>query len=277
MTMQPTERANFWRLPHFGDMELLRATYVTHRFPLHFHEEYVVGIIERNGYEFHYEGSKQQIKHGEIVLINPGEIHSGYPTDDAGWSYRTFYPGITLMRQIAREITGTEWTTPFFNSPVLRDAQLAGQLRVLHRAMEHHAPRLMQDILLRDALALLISRYAHDRKNPLYISGDNRAVVQAREYLHAHFAEDVALEDIAKAVALSPYHLSRLFKRHTGLPPHKYLIQIRLHRAKTLLASGMPIADVAVSVGFADQSHLTKWFKRVHGVPPGQFTIGTNE
>lgn len=265
------EQATFWRVPEYGDMELLHARYITHRFPLHFHEEYVVGIIERNFYEFHYEGTKQQIKQGEIVLINPGEIHSGYATDEKGWQYRTFYPSVTLMRQLAREITDKVWTMPIFKHPVIADPALAQQLIRLHYAMEHSPTRLTKDTILREAMGLLLRRHAHDNLNPLAIKHEHQAVQVAKDYLQAHYAEDVALDDIASVVGLSPYYLSRVFKAAIGLPPYKYLIQIRLQRAKTLLASGQAIADVAYQVGFADQSHMSKWFKRVFGVPPGQF------
>lgn len=264
------EQATYWHMPEYN-MEMLHARYITHRFPLHFHEEYVVGVIERGYYEFQYKRSQQRIYQGEIVLINPGEVHSGYPVDDNGWQYRTFYPSVTLMRQIASEISGKHWDFPVFNQPVLVDATLSRQLINLHRAMEQSQTRLHKDTVLREAMGLLIRRHASNGVNPLLPSQDNQAVARAQDYLQTYYADDVSLDDLARAVNLSPYHLSRMFKAHTGLPPHKYLIQVRLQRAKVLLAEGQAIADVAVAVGFADQSHLTKWFKRVIGVPPGQF------
>jgi transcriptional regulator GlxA family with amidase domain len=121
------------------------------------------------------------------------------------------------------------------------------------------------------ALALLVRRHAEDRL-PLAQSGlAHNALRQAQDYLRAHFAEDISLEALAKLVYLSPFHLSRLFREQLGLPPHTYLNQIRVNRAKTLLNAGLSPAEVAHAVGFADQSHLSKAFKRVVGVPPGQY------
>ncbi|MBI1877856.1 MAG: helix-turn-helix transcriptional regulator, partial [Chloroflexi bacterium] len=72
---------------------------------------------------------------------------------------------------------------------------------------------------------------------------------------------------------LSPFHLLRAFRAELGLPPHAYLTQIRIERAKALLAQGWPVAQVAFETGFADQSHLTKRFKGIVGVAPGQYLL----
>jgi len=266
------EKATYWRAPEYGDMELMNATFINHRFPLHFHEEYAICVIERGRYEFHYAGNREQVTAGSMVLINPGEVHSGHALDEKGWSYRAFYPGVTLMKQIARDITGTDWEMPTFTAPQIRDPQLSQQLGTLHRAIEHSKVRLVKDTILREAMGLLIRKHASNQSNKLCLTANNRAIRNAQDYLQSHYSDDVSLDNIAGEVGLSPYHLSRTFKQVVGLPPYKYLIQIRIQRARVLLMSGMSIADVASEVGFADQSHLTKWFKRIIGVPPGQFT-----
>jgi AraC-like DNA-binding protein len=102
--------------------------------------------------------------------------------------------------------------------------------------------------------------------------GDDRlAVRRARDYLHAAFAEDVTLDALAAVARMSRFHLSRLFTRAHGLPPHAYLLQLRLGHAKRMLAAGEAAAEVAAAVGFVDQSHLTRRFKGAYGVTPGQY------
>ena len=148
---------------------------------------------------------------------------------------------------------------------------MSQQLSTLHRAIEHSRTRLVKDTILREAMGLLIRKHAGHEILDLTNQTDNRAIAIAQDYIQSYYADDMSLDDIASEAGFSPYYLSRTFKQIVGLPPHKYLIQIRINRAKTLLTAGMPIADVALEVGFADQSHLTKWFKRIVGVPPGQF------
>jgi AraC family transcriptional regulator len=101
-----------------------------------------------------------------------------------------------------------------------------------------------------------------------------RAVSDAVAFIHANYARELPLSDLAEAVRVSPFHLARLFKRSLGVSPHQYLIQVRVNSARWLLWAGSgerSLADVAAAVGFADQSHLTRHFKRLTGVTPRQF------
>jgi AraC family transcriptional regulator len=100
-----------------------------------------------------------------------------------------------------------------------------------------------------------------------------RAVSEALEFIHANYAREVTLADIASAVHLSPFHLARLFKQRLGVSPHRYLVQVRVDNARWLLSAGSgarSLAEIASAVGFADQSHLTRHFKRVTGMTPSQ-------
>jgi AraC family transcriptional regulator len=97
-----------------------------------------------------------------------------------------------------------------------------------------------------------------------------RAVV---EYIQEHLDAELTLDALATVAQLSPYHFARLFKNSTGLPPHRYIIARRVERAKELLRGGdrLPLAEVATEVGFADQGHFTRHFKRLVGVTPKRF------
>ena len=100
-----------------------------------------------------------------------------------------------------------------------------------------------------------------------------RAVAEAVRFIQDNYARDVSLNDIAEAVHLSPFHVARLFKQALGISPHQYLIQVRVHSARSLLlagSGGRSLAEVATAVGFADQSHLTRHFKRLLGLTPKQ-------
>ena len=94
---------------------------------------------------------------------------------------------------------------------------------------------------------------------------------KAIDYIHAHFASHITVGDLAAVVNLSSYHFSRLFRQETGFTPHQYLIRYRIQEAQRLLTQKkLPIAVVAQQVGFSDQSHLTRHFKRLLGVTPSE-------
>jgi AraC family transcriptional regulator len=101
-----------------------------------------------------------------------------------------------------------------------------------------------------------------------------RAVAEAVQLIERDYAGDLTLSEMAAAVHLSPFHLARVFKRALGVSPHQYLIQVRVNSARALLSAGSgqrSLAEIARAAGFADQSHLTRHFKRITGVTPSQF------
>jgi AraC family transcriptional regulator len=96
-------------------------------------------------------------------------------------------------------------------------------------------------------------------------------LVRAVEYIQDQLGTDLTVSGIAQAVYMSPYHFTRLFKKSTGQSPYEYVVEARVRKAKELLTTGkFTISEVAIHVGFADQSHLTRHFKRVFGLPPQQ-------
>lgn len=269
------ETTALWHARHFGQsFEVLRATYFTHSFARHTHDGFAIGVIERGGETFYYRGEIHAAPPGSIVVINPGEIHTGQAIDPlGGWVYRMIYPEVDLLRQAASALAARAVDMPFFPRPVIEDPPLFRLLREMHITLEREPDALTRETRLLGVLAQLVARHAEQRPDLPTLPGERRAVERAREYLDAHFAENISLEALAAVANLSPFHLSRLFRRQTGLPPHAYLTHVRIRRAKQLLLAGVAIADVAARTGFSDQSHLTRHFKRIVGVTPGQYHL----
>jgi AraC-like DNA-binding protein len=266
----PQEHSTFWQthaLNHAFDA--LRATFVTHVFPRHIHEEYAIGIIEGGMESFWYRGRMWHAQAGQLCVIQPHEVHTGEAGIPDGWRYRMIYPPASLVNRAAREIGFNG--TPHFATALYDDAVLFAQFRQFHLALEQPLNQLERETCLVAVLAQLVARHAQQPNSAPHIPSHSAAVQIARDYLHAHYAEDISLEALAQAVYLSPFHLSRQFSGQFGLPPHAYLTQIRIHHARQLLRMGVSPAEVALSTGFAHQSHLTSVFKRVLGWTPGQY------
>jgi AraC-like DNA-binding protein len=137
------------------------------------------------------------------------------------------------------------------------------------------APRLEQDALLLAALTLFVERHAAAGLRSPPVGAEPRAVALVKAYLDAHAAEEVSLARLAEVAGLSSPYLNRAFARAVGLPPHRYQTQLRIDRAKALLAAGLPRRAVASETGFADQSHFGRHFKRLVGVTPGRYRAET--
>jgi AraC-like DNA-binding protein len=269
--MRSQEWVNVWHDAVLDGLELHHATYITHTFARHAHDYYVIGVIEAGVQSFAYRGTREVTPTGDVFVIHPGEAHTGEAVSPEGYTYRTLYPSVSLLQRAYSDIAGCEQSVPFFPIPVIHDGEVARCLRDLHLALTASVPPLEREARFLQACALLIGRYAEIRPPEPAIGQERSAVQQVRHYLDEHFAEPVSLAELARLVGLSPYYVHRVFEREVGLPPHAYLESVRIRQAQRLLAQGEPIAQVAASLGFSDQSHLTRRFTRLLGITPGHY------
>ena len=268
------ESVTFWRDRVLADMELLKATYVTHTFSRHSHEGYAIGVIESGVEAFAYRGRTYQAPAGTLLIIHPGEVHTGYAAIQEGWQYRMIYPSISLLQRAAVELGWPASQVPFFPEALITNRRLVQQFRAFHQASEQKALPLERESKLLWLAAQLLHSHGERRSSLPKIHRDRAIARQVQAYLHDNYAAKITLDDLAQTVMMPPLQLLRLCRREWGLPPHRYLIQLRVYRAKRLIAVGVPLADIAVATGFSDQSHLTRHFKRFVGVTPGQYRAG---
>lgn len=270
------EQVTFWRDPALQDLEVLQARYITHAFGRHSHDGYAIGVIESGVEAFTYRGTVYQAPAGSLAIIHPGEVHTGQAGEPSGWAYRMLYPSVALLQQAAGKLGQEAGTEPFFPEPVVYDPELASRFRQLHLVLQSSPCRLERESRFLWVMAQLVERHSELRVLPLPspLPADTLRVRQIQTYLQDHASENVSLEQLAQIVNLKPLRLLRLFRQETGLPPHAYLIQLRVSQAKRLLSEGLPIVAVALETGFADQSHLHRHFKRLVGVTPGQYAQG---
>jgi AraC-like DNA-binding protein len=260
-----------WRPHDFAQLELRRGFAVTSSVPRHWHDEYQFVLGEGGVGELIYRGGTLATPPASLFMVHPGEPHSNRSLESTGCSYRTMFVDADLMRRAATEIHGRDRGFPFFPTVVAFDADVIGRFRSLHLAFEGPTSSLERHVLLLDLLTALIVRFGERRTPPRTLGADRRAVSRVRDYLIEHLAENVSLERLARIANLSPFHLNRVFSEQVGLPPHAFQTQMRISRAKALLRRGSSIPQTAAETGFADQSHLTRHFKRLVGVTPGQF------
>lgn len=269
MNQSPCDRVRTWRNRHLRDTLFLRADFRQQRFDRHFHEEFAIGVIDGGCQAFVYDRSRRlDMPQGTVALIAPGMIHLGWPGSEEGWRYRMLYPAEDVVRETATDIFGSS-TLATFDRPVVEDPLLYARLLRLHTASE--SPDV--DALEIGALYLEVVGHAFaqhaGRRLPANTAIHDRGMRAVREAIATCYAETLTLADLAARAGLSKFHLLRQFKLTHGLPPHAYLRQIRVQRARALILAGATLAGAAMAVGFADQAHMTRAFRRSLGYTPG--------
>ena len=211
----------------------------------------------------------------QIIVFNPEEAHTGEAAHEDGWEFRMFYFDSEILRTAASLASGRQVSLPAFANPVIDDRDLALRMCHLHAVLGTEQSLLMRQELFLMTFAELARRHGDVELAEPRRGHERTAVRRVREYLDANTRSNVALEDLSALCGLSSYHLIRVFRQELGLSPHAYFEQVRIHRARRLLKEGAPIADVAADLGFTDQSHLTRHFKKLTGVTPGAYRTAT--
>jgi AraC-like DNA-binding protein len=261
-----------WRAEDLGGLELFSATLSEFAFRPHAHEEFFIAVTEAGLATPIYRGDRHVIGPGDLIVLNPEEVHAGGPPAEGFWTYRALYPGPGLMREITAEFHGNRPTMPRFARDVVRDREVAARLRRFHRLSEPPEPSMLErEARLTEALVLLVGRHAAPPQALRPPGRERRAVRLSRQYLEEHARENVTLQALARFAGLSAFHLCRVFREAVGMSPHAYQTQVRVRRAKSLLRAGLPITLAAAEAGFYDQAHLTRHFKRIVGLTPGRY------
>lgn len=239
------------------DVGLLTAVQTNYAYPRHSHDHYVISLIERGVQSFTLKGTKYINPPSGLILINPDVVHTGEAATKMGFQMRCIYPTIEHMEMAGLELNG-RYAIPYFKEVRIDDPLVMHSVFALHHALTTNADPLECESRFLGTLTLLIEQYAEFPTSEKLPGNKPHAVRQVRNYIQAHYANRITLKDLAEHVSLSPYYLLRVFRKEMGMPPHAYLQDVRVQRAKRLIQAGYQLAEVAFAVGFSSQSHLTR-------------------
>ena len=255
-----------------GGMEFLRASCVDHRYPAHFHDEFVIAAFQGGAQRHRIARHWGVARAGSLMFIPPGEVHTGEAAErGGGWNYCALYPTAAVLDMLADDMLCKGGVFDFGLNSLVHDPVLsrviAGSLTTIAQSRDP----VQKHCIAFDVLGSVIERYGRRSGvglNPRQLTVPIRSACDFIEDCH-HQALKVS--DIAATVGLSEFYFMRTFRCQTGLSVHQFLTQVRLRRAKRYLAEGLSAAEVASAVGLFDQSHLVKLFRLHFGVTPGAF------
>ena len=253
-------------------IETLRAHFEGHAYDPHWHDSFLVGVTEQGVQQFNCRRARHQSTPGKVFLLEPGDIHDGEAPTAEGFTYRMLYLD---PQWLTRELSAVFDHAPdnsqlSFAATLANDVRLARATSQAFQALHQGELKIVRQTALDGLLDSLTrhlfwrSRYRDDPRLP-------QVAQKARDYLHANAEHDIGLDQLAVATGVDRFRLTRAFKAAFGIAPHAYLVQLRLATARRLLARGEQPAAVAMTLGFADQSHLGRWFVRAYGLTPALY------
>lgn len=266
---QIQQNTKLWCVEEFDRLDVFRAEALHYHYARHSHPGYAIGLIEAGVGGNYYQGATYLAPPQSIVLMNPEEAHTGYSAEGLPLTYQMLYPSVPLIEQIAGELKSNSF--PYFKIPVVSDRASVKELAVLHRVLETAADKLQKESRLVEVLSLILTRYGGIKPRSLQSHQEHQAIALIKEFLHDQYGENISLKQLAELTSLNRSYLIRVFRQAVGMPPYTYLNQVRVEKAKELLSQGMTVAETAIAVGMADQSHLNRHFRRIVGVTPGQY------
>lgn len=237
-------------------------------FPRHMHDQFGIGLMERGAQKSLSGRGMVEAGAGHVITVNPGEVHDGIPLGDLGRAWRMLYLDVDLVRDAIADIGETDRRCFEFAYPV--DARpLAGRFNAVFSAMISGNARC-ETLRGEESLLMLLAGAMEACPEPRETAAPI-GIGRAKSMIDDDPARSFRLGHLADEAGMSKFRFLRAFARATGLTPHSYLLQRRIHLARQALARGAPPAQAALVAGFSDQSHLNRFFVRHFGMTPAAY------
>ena len=270
--MSVSNNFHFHKAGQSSGITVLDAVMSDFSYGKHAHEELSIGVTTEGVQEFFCDGRTFRSHPGDIILFNPGDVHTGNPGTGDVLKYKMLYfdpDKLYPLVACAGNKTITDFRIPHthFKDPLLRDilfgitglAEASAGASILEQEHALYA--------LATRIAKILGQFQPDGR-----TGKKNAVPGiVRDYIHDNIRENITIDDLSRVANISKFHLIRLFCRQFGLTPHKYIINHRINKVRNALKKGMSATDVAHQFGFFDTSHLNRHFKQAYGITPTQY------
>jgi AraC-like DNA-binding protein len=256
-------RVAAWRPAVPGIAEVFHARIVDYAYPRHCHDTWTVLIVDAGAIAYDLDTRHCGAAGQNVAILPPGVVHDGRPAAGApGFGKRNLYLESTFLPE---SLVGAAVDRTTLHDPPLRAA-----LAALHDALASDEGPLDGEARLA-VIGERIAAHLDPRGTPPRRRAEAPVAERLRQLLDAHLAEPITLRDAAAVLDRSVPHLVRSFTRAHGLSPHAYLVGKRIEAARARLLAGARPADVAVEVGFHDQAHLTRHFRRHTSTTPARY------
>ncbi|AIL75372.1 AraC family transcriptional regulator [Acinetobacter baumannii] len=265
----------FWQDRRMPYVETRRSCFGRTCYKSHSHPTFSIGAIDEGNSVFQSSfGTAQKISAGTLVIVPAHVEHSCNPMPNQAWSYQMLHLDLAWLNQLYSEFQeqGLDLHIPQHKPLIIKDESLYEAFTEMNETL-FDAQKLIfekEQSLLHCLIHLLLPHFILEEiQKPQYLYKDFLKLIDVISSSEGF----ISLEELAQRVGLSRYAIIRLFKANVGLTPHAFQINLKINQAREQLKQGVPLAELAVNLGFSDQSHFHKAFKAHTGVTPRQFQL----
>ncbi|NVM90548.1 AraC-like DNA-binding protein [Variovorax sp. SG517] len=244
-------------------MKRIEARFHGKAYAMHRHDTYAVGSTLAGVQSFNYRRSRRDSLPGHTIVLHPDEAHDGQAGTDEGFQYRMIYVEPALFQAVLQGRA-----LPFIEGGVTTDSRLAAATRNLLQGVDAPLEPLEYSEAIAELALALETVAGTPARRP---KGDFLAAQRAHDYLRAHRAQVITLDDLEAATGRDRWSLSHDFRMFYGTSPYRFQTMRRLDMVRCMLVRGTSLADAAAAAGFADQSHMTRHFAKTFGLTPGRW------
>lgn len=254
--------------------------------PCHWHEEYEIVCMSRGTAVFRIGDNSYEVREGQFIFVNSGELHSAYSTDEAGCCYHAVVFNLSFLNSNCSDVCQSRYVSPLMLRQYKFPHTIPGPLHV-KKALETQIMQLITaldeknagyELFVKGSLFLILSLLISD--GMLLEDGDNIVcpgrdkadkLKKVIEYISLHYFKKISIQELADLTGMSRYNFCRFFKGYTGMTPVEYLNLHRVNEACRLLQSGScSVTDAALQTGFENMSYFARTFRKYKDTVPSK-------
>jgi AraC-like DNA-binding protein len=255
-------------------LEVWRVTHEKKQYKPHFHYMLSIGVVEKEEVEFIYNGEILHLNAGELIAFNPETVHVCNLAKKDRLAFHMICLDITWCKAFQEAMWDTKLDAFVkINTQIIENEKIYKSFLELSTLLRNQSIfHLEKEVVLHEFMENFFNRFTtYGIQGHVHNISVSYRIELALKYLKQNIRKNITVAQLASKASLSEYHFMRMFKQYTGMSAYAYLINQKINLAQQLLLKGIPIAEVALEVGFVDQSHLSRHFHSIVAMSPGEF------
>lgn len=250
------EKIVHFELNYLDGVSVTHGYNISNAFPLHFHSTYNLGIIELGQREFNYRGRETILKQNDIFIIQPFEPHSCKSIKNSSHSYKILSLNLD--------------THYYFPQLIIHRPELLSTIREFHAIAEYEKTSSKVKKLYNEIVTQL-KTYSHESASANLNKEISLKIRLTKQFIEDNCHRNISLKRMAHIACLSEFHFNRYFHKCYGLSPYAYYLVCKMKKSQKILLEQKSVIITTYDIGFFDQSHFIKLFKKHIGVTPGKY------